>query len=208
MPACVSGQTSEPKAESISDPEWLRAFLERERQAPSAARDCGGDVIEGKVLAASAVGFRKAGSPVPVTRNDAFHLGSLAQPMSATMFGMLVDQGLLRWDMTMAEMFPELVEEMQPEYRSVTIAQLLSHTGGFRYQPETSERIIDARASMLTGRRYEYVKAAVEDLPAATARDQGDRLGRRNRGGQRGRTPEPADLRGPHAAPTCSSRWA
>jgi CubicO group peptidase (beta-lactamase class C family) len=69
--------------------------------------------------------------------------------------------------MTLAEMFPELAGTMQRDYRAVTIAQLLSHIGGFPYQPETSERITDGRATMLTGRRYEYVKAAVEDQPAA-----------------------------------------
>jgi CubicO group peptidase (beta-lactamase class C family) len=161
--ACAWGQPTD----AIADPDWLRAFLERERQAHRLPALAAAMVIEGKVVSASAVGFRKVGAPVRVTRNDAFHLGSLAKPMSATMFGVLVDQGLFRWDMTMAEMFPELVNEMQPAYRGVTIAQLLSHIGGFPYQPETSERITDARASSVAGRRYEYVKAAVEDLPDA-----------------------------------------
>jgi CubicO group peptidase (beta-lactamase class C family) len=167
MSAAAWGQASDPRSDPISDPEWLRAFLERERQAHRLPAIAAAIVLEGKVVAASAVGVRKAGSPARVTRNDPFHLGSLAKPMSATMFGVLVDQGLLRWDMTMAEMFPELVDAMQPEYRPVTIAQLLSHTSGFPYQPETSEQIIDARATMIAGRRYEYVKAAIEDPPAA-----------------------------------------
>ena len=167
LSSCAWGQATERRTEAIADPEWLRALLEREQKAHRLPAIAAALVVNGKVLVASAVGFRKVGSPVPVQRNDAFHLGSLAQPMSATMFGLLVDQGLLRWDMTMVEMFPELAQVMQPAYRDVTIAQLLSHTGGFRSQPETSEHETDSKSNTLTGRRYEYVQAAVEDPPAA-----------------------------------------
>ena len=41
---------------------------------------------------------------------------------SASTFGVLVDQGVLRWNSTMAEMFPGLAGEMQPAYRPVTVA--------------------------------------------------------------------------------------
>ena len=167
MSVCARGQSSDSRADAIADPAWLRAFLERERQAHRLPAIAAAVVIEGKIVAASAVGIRKAGSSIRVTRNDPFHLGSLVKPMSATMFAVLVDRGLLRWDMTMAEMFPQLVNTMKPDYRGVTIEQLLGHIGGFPYQPETSEGITDARASTLTGRRYEYVKAAIEDPPAA-----------------------------------------
>ncbi len=170
LAASASGQaTAERQREAIAiaDPEWLKALLERERKAHRLPAIAAAVVLDGKVLAASAVGVRKFGSPVPVSRNDAFHLGSLAKPLSATMFGVLVDQGVIRWNSTMAEMFPELADAMQPAYRPVTVAQLLSHTGGFPDQPETSEKVIDARARATVDRRYEYVKAAVEDLPAA-----------------------------------------
>ena len=169
LTASASGQATERQGEAIAiaDPEWLKALLERERKAHRMPAIAAAVVVDGKVLAASAVGVRKFGSPVPVSRNDAFHLGSLAKPLSATMFGVLVDQGVIRWNSTMAEMFPELADAMQPAYRPVTVAQLLSHTGGFPDQPETSEKVIDARARSTVDRRYEYVKAAVEDLPAA-----------------------------------------
>ncbi len=167
LSACAWEQVPERKTETIADPEWLRALLERERKAHRLPAIAAALVVDGKVLVASAVGLRKLGSPVHVQRNDAFLLGSLATPMSTTMFGVLVDQGLLRWDMTMVEMFPELAQVMQPAYRDVTIAQLLSHTGGFPSQPETPENEIDRQSNTVTGRRYEYVKAAVEDPPAA-----------------------------------------
>ena len=136
-------------------------------------------VVDGKVIAASAVGVRKFGSPVRVHRDDPFHLGSLVKPMSATMFGVLADHGDLRWDMTMAEMFPMLERTMQPAYRGVTIAQLLSHSGGFPYTPRTREHI----AKTAEGLRFEYVRNSVVDPPEAS-RYEGDLFRRRNRGGQ------------------------
>ncbi len=148
-------------------PRGAEGFFGTGAAGASAARPRGGGGDQREGGGGLGRGVPEGRRAVRVNRNDAFHLGSLAKPMSATMFGVLVDQGLLRWDMTMAEMFPELVNVMQPAYRGVTIAQLLSHIGGFPYQPETSEQITDARASTATGRRYEYVKAAIEDLPAA-----------------------------------------
>jgi CubicO group peptidase (beta-lactamase class C family) len=50
--------------------------------------------------------------------------------MTAALAAMLVEEGRLRWEMTLAEMFPQLADEMQMEWRGVTLAQLLAHHGG------------------------------------------------------------------------------
>ena len=49
---------------------------------------------------------------------------------AALLAAMLVEEGKLRWDSTVAEIFPELVERMDPGLRKVTLTQLLSHTSG------------------------------------------------------------------------------
>src|SRR5205814_9073818 len=87
-------------------------------------------VKDGEIIAAGAVGTRKAGAKIPVTLNDRFHLGSNTKAMTALLAGMLVDEGKLRWDSTVADLFPELVEKMDPGLKRVTIEQLLSHTSG------------------------------------------------------------------------------
>jgi CubicO group peptidase (beta-lactamase class C family) len=84
----------------------------------------------GKIISAGAVGTRRAGSKIPVTINDRFHLGSDTKAMTALLAAMLVEEGKLRWDTTVAEVFPELVEKMDPVLRRVTLVQLLSHTSG------------------------------------------------------------------------------
>lgn len=87
-------------------------------------------VKDGKIISAGAVGTRRAGVKIPVTINDRFHLGSDTKAMTALLAAMLVEEGKLRWNTTIAETFPELAEKMDPGLRRVTLEQLLSHTSG------------------------------------------------------------------------------
>jgi D-alanyl-D-alanine carboxypeptidase len=153
------------EAEAIPDPPWLRNELIAVRNKYELPAMAAAVVTHGRIVAASAIGYRKLGNLTLVTRDDPFHLGSITKPMTATLVGLCVDQRILGWDTTIAEMFPELVQTMQPAYRSVTVAQLLSHTSGLPYQPHTPEGVTDSRADDSPGRRYEYVKAAVQDEP-------------------------------------------
>lgn len=148
---------------SVPDPQWLRDKLEEVRARHSLPALAAALVWDGKVVAASAVGVRKWGDREPVRRDDAFHLGSVMKPMTSTLVAKMVDQGRLRWDTTVERMFPELTEQMRPEYRTVTVAQLLAHTSGLPYQPNTPEQTLDAGITDAPGRRYAYVKAALTD---------------------------------------------
>jgi len=87
-------------------------------------------VREGRVIAAGAVGTRRVGAHVPVTIDDRFHLGSDTKAMTALIVAMLVEEGRLRWDSTVGEVFPELAGSIDAGLRAVTITQLLSHTSG------------------------------------------------------------------------------
>src|SRR5262245_21848057 len=69
---------------------------------------------EGRVVAAGAVGTRRAGAEIPVTVNDRFHLGSDTKAMTALLAATFVEAGKLRWDSTMADVFPELAATMDP----------------------------------------------------------------------------------------------
>ncbi len=130
--ACSSTRPTSPTAPAVAPPtaEDLNPLLEpiRERQhVPALA----GAIVRGNdVIALGAVGVRKLGDPTPVTVDDLWHIGSDTKAMTATVIGILVEQGKLRWDMTPAEVFPELRDRMDPNYRTVTIEQLLWHRGG------------------------------------------------------------------------------
>ena len=84
----------------------------------------------GDIIAAGAVGTRRAGENLPVTIDDKFHLGSDSKAFTALLAGMYVQQGKLRWDSTLAEIFPELKEKMVPEFAKITVEELLSHSSG------------------------------------------------------------------------------
>jgi CubicO group peptidase (beta-lactamase class C family) len=76
------------------------------------------------------VGTRRAGEKIPVTVDDRFHLGSDTKAMTSLLAATFVEEGKLRWESTMADVFPELAEKMDSGLRRVTLVQFLSHTSG------------------------------------------------------------------------------
>jgi CubicO group peptidase (beta-lactamase class C family) len=84
----------------------------------------------GDVIAVGVVGTRRAGENIPVTIDDKFHLGSDSKAFTALLAGMYVQQGKLRWDSTLAGIFPELKDKMDPEFAKITVEELLSHSSG------------------------------------------------------------------------------
>ena len=90
-----------------------------------------GAIFEGDAIVASgAVGVRKRGEASKVTVDNRFHIGSCTKAMTATLCAMLVEQGKLSWDRTLAEAFPEFKSKMNQKYRGVTLEQLLTNRGG------------------------------------------------------------------------------
>jgi CubicO group peptidase (beta-lactamase class C family) len=100
-------------------------------------------VRNGTVVAAGAVGTRRAGTDSPVTVNDRFHIGSDTKAMTALLAATFVEEGRLRWDSKVGEVFPELAATMDAGLRRVTLEQLLSHTSGIPSDNETFGRLLD-----------------------------------------------------------------
>lgn len=128
--AVAPPEQAPPAAEESESPRDLSALIgpivERNELPGMVAA-----VVEGQeVVGLAAAGVRRKGSPEKVTVGDRFHIGSCTKSMTATLCAMLVEEGKLSWDSTLAETFPNLAESMRPEYRAVTLAQLLTHRGG------------------------------------------------------------------------------
>jgi len=85
-------------------------------------------IVDGKIHSTSAVGTRKIGTENWVTVNDKFMIGSCGKAFTATLAAVLVEEGLIRWDTTIRDVFPDL--KMLPEYENITLQQLLSHRAG------------------------------------------------------------------------------
>jgi len=73
-------------------------------------------------------GLRQAGTDDAVLVGDLWLVGSIGKSMTATMVGILVDQGKLKWSTTVGEAMADC--PMKEAYKSVTLAQLLQHRGG------------------------------------------------------------------------------
>src|SRR5262245_17419306 len=73
---------------------------------------------------------RQTGRPAPDQPGDRWLLGSDGKAMTAALIARLVDQGKLSWTTPLETMLPALAAGMRPEYRSVTLVDLLSHRSG------------------------------------------------------------------------------
>ncbi|HMP83386.1 MAG TPA: serine hydrolase domain-containing protein [Verrucomicrobiota bacterium] len=124
----VQGRNSVTPTVEYSDP--VSQALETIRVKHKLPALAAAVVVDGKVVATNAVGFRKSGATEAVTVNDKFHIGSVTKSMTATVAAMLVEQGKISWKTTIGEAFPELKSEIHSDYLGVTLEQLLSHRGG------------------------------------------------------------------------------
>lgn len=108
-------------------------------------------IVEGRLHALGVVGVRKDGSEVRAEPNDPFHLGSCTKAMTASLIGLLVQQGKLTWETPIGEYLPELKEKIHPDYREVTLVHLLSHRAGVPpmtagFAPATGLQLLQIRA--------------------------------------------------------------
>ncbi len=125
-------------------------------------------VKDGQICHRAATGVRKFGDPTPITTNDVFHIGSCTKSMTATLAAKLIEEGKLRWETTITDVFPALKGIIDPQYDNVTVEQLLQHRGGV---PGTPPPAAWKRAWEQTGtpteQRLEFVKAVLRQSPEA-----------------------------------------
>ena len=125
-------------------------------------------VKDGRICDRAAVGVRKWGESTPVTTNDIFHIGSCTKSMTATLTAMLIEDGKLRWDTTIAEVVPELKGKMDKQYETVTVEQLLTHRGGVPGTPPAAawKRAWEQKGTPTLQRR-EFIEAVLRPPPEA-----------------------------------------
>jgi CubicO group peptidase (beta-lactamase class C family) len=162
QPLRVPGEEKKPPADLAAALEPIRA---RHRLPALAAAV----VSEGRIVAAGACGVRKAGSQTKVTLADRFHLGSCTKSMTATAIARLVEKGVLGWETSIGEVFPDLAARIHADFLPVTIEELLSHRSGLGEDRAPGELL--ARLRRLQGpmreRRRRLVVLALAAPPAA-----------------------------------------
>ncbi len=87
-------------------------------------------IKDGKVLLSKGYGVRELGKPEPVNEQTIFDICSTTKAMTATVMGLLVDEGKVRWDDRVVDHMPEF--QMYDPYatREVRVRDLFTHNAG------------------------------------------------------------------------------
>jgi CubicO group peptidase (beta-lactamase class C family) len=149
-----------PKPDSERTPN-LNELLEPIRKSYKLPALAAAIIKPGGTTLRGAVGVRRAGHGERVNLDDRFHIGSCTKSMTATVCAILVEQGKLQWNTTIADTFPQLAAKIHPDYRAVTLEQLLRHRSGL---PEDREpdAVLWPKICALTGPLKEQRRALVE----------------------------------------------
>ena len=127
MYGCGGGSTTPDPvspAPGVSTNQAFTAVLDQ-HDVPAIA---GAYIERGQIIEQFALGKRLAQGAETVVITDRWHLGSVTKSVTATLAAILIEQGQLNWDTTIADVFDR--SEYDAKYTNVTLEQLLSHTAG------------------------------------------------------------------------------
>lgn len=93
--------------------------------------------MDDKIVWAEGFGWADIAERRPVTPQTSFRVGSVAQPMTATAVGLLLERGLVDLDAPVRDYVPGFPEKEWP----VTTRQLMGHVAGVRDPPFDEERL-------------------------------------------------------------------
>jgi len=125
-------------------------------------------IVNGKIYSVAAVGTREYGTDNWITVEDKFLIGSCTKAITASLAAVLIDEGVLKWNTSIREVFPDL--DMRPDYENITVVQLLSHRAGLpkNYKNGKTTWKIDyefdkERGSAPKDLRLQYLENTVQD---------------------------------------------
>jgi CubicO group peptidase (beta-lactamase class C family) len=115
------------------------------------------------ITSSHASGVRKVGTDIVVTTDDQWHLGSCTKTMTATLVGLYVEKGKLRWDTKLVEIFPDLADKFDPGLKDITVVHLLAHSAGLAR--DVNYKLILERGGSVQTERINILKEAVAKPP-------------------------------------------
>ncbi|HJW41878.1 MAG TPA: serine hydrolase domain-containing protein [Rhizomicrobium sp.] len=125
---------------------------------------------DGHIAGIAVGGVRRMGKPDPVTTGDPWLIASNTKPMTATMILRLVEQKRLSLDAPLSATWPALAAAARPEYRAITLRQMLSHTAGLPHDYHDIAKVMDSffgNSTPLPAQRFAYLKLALTDAPVS-----------------------------------------
>lgn len=122
---------------------------------------------KGEIVEQSSEGKKRRSKPDTFSGNEGWHIGSVSKSFTALLAGIYVEKGLISWDYTIAEAFPELATQMHGQHRGVTVRNLLTNSSGLISNAfelgSVDDFFNDTRP--LPEQRYDAVKKAVNRQP-------------------------------------------
>jgi len=101
-------------------------------------------VQDGRVLSARGYGITDVRNAEPVDAHTVFRVASLSKSFAGTVAGILVNDGVLRWDSRVTDYVPGFRLSQPDAAQQVTVADVLSHRLGLPYN--AFDRDIEANA--------------------------------------------------------------
>ncbi len=151
-----------------SAPENVVPMLEAIRAKHQLPALAAAAVIDGQVVALGTTGTRKSGGREKVTDADLWHIGSDTKSMTASLAAVLVEEGKIKWETTVAEIFPAYRSRMNDAWKSVTLEQLLTNRSGAPGNaPPDLWQAAGRQTGSPTNQRLDFLRGLVERPPEA-----------------------------------------
>ena len=132
---------------SVARPFDVRSFEAMAQQLVAGGRIPGlavAIVRNGRVISARGYGVTDARNGEPVDAHTVFRLASLSKSFAGTVTGILVNDGVLRWDSKLTDYVPSFRLSLPNAAQQVTVADLLSHRVGLTHN--AYDRDLEANA--------------------------------------------------------------
>lgn len=116
-------------------------------------------VKDDRVLLERGIGFADARTREPVGGDTVFRLASLSKAFATALSGLLVENGLLRWDTRIADKLPTFALNDPADSRKLTVRDILSHRVGLPHN--TYDNLLEQDEP------YELLVDKLKDVPLA-----------------------------------------
>lgn len=141
--------------------EWARASQDVPAMAVVLVR-------EGRIVERETVGRRSSSADVLAGDDDRWHIGSMTKAMTSMLAAVLVEDGLISWDSTPLDVWPEMQASVHAGFRDATLRQFLSHTSGMRRDHEYGPASDSAPGTVIEKRRS-WAEELLRQAPEFTA---------------------------------------
>ncbi|NHZ39388.1 serine hydrolase domain-containing protein [Massilia aquatica] len=165
--AVIAALTLASTASALAAPDQLDAIV-KAAMAGSKVPAVGAVIMrDGAIAARTVQGRRRNDQPQRAGADDVWLIGSTGKVMTVALIARLAERGVLAWDAPLEKMLPELAAGMLPDYRQLTLLQLLSHRAGLPrdlLDLKGAEHFFSDKGP--TGpQRLAYIAAALKDKP-------------------------------------------